>query len=116
MSVFKTTVRELGRELEAKQAEAKSAWAEFASEVVVADAGVAERGFLRTGARAQRLGARGDTHQCFEQASNVRVGEAVVAMTPLRFSCDEASRGELVEMRTCRLLGDASFEREFARR
>jgi HK97 family phage major capsid protein len=29
MSDFKTTVRELGRELEAKQAEAKTAWAEF---------------------------------------------------------------------------------------
>lgn len=31
MSDFKTTVRELGRELEAKQAEAKTAWAEFAT-------------------------------------------------------------------------------------
>jgi HK97 family phage major capsid protein len=31
MSDFKTTVRELGRELEAKQAQAKTAWAEFST-------------------------------------------------------------------------------------
>ena len=89
--------------------------AEFAGEVIVAKPRVAQRRLFRAGTRAQRLGARGDAHQRFEQARDVGIRETVIAMAPLRFDGDEAGVVELAQMRARGLLGDAGFEREFSR-
>src|SRR3546814_2139171 len=81
--------------------------AEFAGEMVVADARLAQRRFARARTQTHGTDAIGDTHQAFQKLRNVALGEPEVAMTFLRFNRDEPGVEKFRQMGTRSLLGDA---------
>ncbi len=89
--------------------------AEIAGEVVVADAGAAQRRILRPGAHAHVAGAGGDALQAFQHIGDIGVAEAIVAVAALLLGFDQPAGLELGEMRARRLRRDAGLLRQLAR-
>src|SRR5688572_250319 len=88
---------------------------QFAREVVVADARLAQRRLARARLEPHGAGAIRHAHDALQQLGNVVVGEAEVAVSPLALDRDEAAVHELGQVRARGLLGDVGHLGELGR-
>ena len=90
--------------------------AQFAGEVVVAHARLAQRRFARTQPVPQRTGPESDAHQGLEQLGDIAVGQPEIAVPSLALDGEESRIQQFGEVGADRLLGHAGDGGELGRR
>ncbi len=88
---------------------------EFARQMVIADARLAQRRFAWTGTHAHGACAERDAHHGFEQVRDVGVGDAEITVPALRLDGEQARLAQLGEVRADRLARDAGGVGQFRR-
>ena len=86
----------------------------LASQMVVADAGLAHGGVTRAGAGALRPGGLGHAHDRFQHSGDGLPGEPEIAVAALARRQDQAALRQLGKMRTGGGQGNAGLERKLA--
>jgi hypothetical protein len=88
--------------------------AEIAGEMVVADAGTAQRRLFRPRSHPHVTGARGKAGEPLEHIGDIGIGQAVVAVAALLLRLDQTAGLKLREMRARGLRRDAGLLRQLA--